>query len=96
MIFRIIVFLALISLFTGCNPFKNTRQQEIKERLERLQEDLDRRSDSLRREQYKKLSDSTFGNMEKTLDSLKRSSDSLEKLIKKNIDELKKEKLKVK
>jgi len=87
----VLIFLVLLS---GCNPFQNKRQREIKERLEVLQEDNDRKTDSLRREQYKKLTDTTFGNMEKTMDSLKRSSDSLEKSIKKHIDELKREKTK--
>jgi septal ring factor EnvC (AmiA/AmiB activator) len=90
------VILISLILFISCNPFQNKRQQEIRERLAKLQEEIDRKTDSLRREQYKKLSDTTFGNMERTLDSLKKSSDSLEKSIKKNIDELKKKRTKVK
>jgi len=74
--------------------FSNKRQDEIRERLERYQEAMEKRADSIRREQYKKLSDTTFGNMNRTLDSLKRSTDSLEKLIKKDIEELKKKKSK--
>jgi spore cortex formation protein SpoVR/YcgB (stage V sporulation) len=80
--------------FSGCNMFSNKRQEEIKEKLERLQENIDKKADSIRREQYKKLADTTFGNMDRTMDSLKRSSDSLEQLIKKDIEELKKKKTK--
>ena len=87
---RLTAFICLMILFAaGCNPFQNKRQQEIKERLEKYQEEVDRKADSVRREQYKKLTDSTFSDFERTMDSLKRSSDSLEKIIKKDLEELK-------
>jgi len=91
---RFILAALIFICCTGCNPFQNKRQQEIRERLEKYQEEIDRRTDSVRREQYKKLSDSAFGNMDRTLDSLKRSTDSLEKLLKKDIKELKRKKSK--
>lgn len=83
-----IIFLMLLNA-SGCSLFKNKRGQEIRERLERIQEEINRKSDSIREERFKLYDDSAYNEIQKTIDSLKHSSDSLEKVIKKNIEELK-------
>lgn len=88
-LFHVLISILLINI-CGCNPFKSKKEEEFRERIYKYQEDLERRSDSIRREQYKRLSDSSNQELRKSLDSLKRSSDSLEKVLKKNIEELKK------
>ena len=89
------LFLALLALSAflfnqGCGMFQNKREQEIKERLRKIQEEIDIKTDSIRKERYKLVNDSAYDKFSKEMDSLKRSSDSLEKVIKKNIEELKK------
>lgn len=91
-LYLLICFSLCIFFDSGCGVFKNKREQEIRERLEKLQEEIDNKVDSVRKERYKLLNDSVNKDLQRSLDSLKRSSDSLEKVIKKNIEELKKSK----
>ncbi len=89
---KFILFLFSVSLLInagGCGFFKNSREQEIRERLQRIQEEVNRRADSIRDKERKLYNDSINKDMIRSLDSLKRSTDSLEEVIKKNIEELK-------
>jgi hypothetical protein len=89
---RLVLFsgLSLVVLAGGCGMFQSRREQEIKEKLQKIQEELDNRADSIRKERYKMLQDSSNIKFEREIDSIKRNSDSLEKEIKKNIEDLKK------
>jgi hypothetical protein len=90
---QILIIFSLIMLSAeGCGLFRSKREELIRERIQKLQEEIDRRADSVREERLKMLNDSTDIYLQKSLDSLKRSSDSLEKVIKKNLEELKKSK----
>jgi len=82
-------YLSLLFNTGGCDLFENRKEQEIKERLQRIREEVNRRADSIRDNERKLFNDSTNKDIIRSLDSLKRSSDSLEKAIKKNIEELK-------
>jgi len=89
---KFIIYLISASVLTGtygCGFFQNKRETEIKERLQRIQEEVNRRADSIRNKERKLYNDSANKDIIRSLDSLKRSSDSLEKVIKKNIEELK-------
>jgi hypothetical protein len=87
-----VVFLTLTEfvLISGCGLFKNRREQIIMEKLEKIQENFEKRADSLRMERYRTFTDSSNKDFMRTMDSLKKSSDSLQKSLKKNIEELKK------
>jgi t-SNARE complex subunit (syntaxin) len=53
------------------------------------QEEVERRIDSVRKENYRQLNDSINTEFRRELDSLKRSTDSLEKELEKSIQKLK-------
>jgi len=55
----------------------------------RIQEETDKKLDSIRRENYKQVNDSVNTGFKLKLDSLKRSTDSLEKELEKSIQNLK-------
>lgn len=57
--------------------------------LIKLQEETDRKLDSIRRENYKQANDTVNSGFKKKLDSLKRSTDSLEKELEKSLQNLK-------
>ncbi len=84
-----LAFNLIISL-PGCSLFKNKREEVIKERLQKIQDEIDKRADSIRKQRLREFNDSSNKEIIRSLDSIKRSSDSLEKVIKKNIEELKK------
>jgi hypothetical protein len=56
----------------------------------KYQEETNKRLDSVRRDNYRQLNDSMNTEFRRELDSLKRSTDSLEKELEKSIENLKK------
>lgn len=92
------IILALIitsvSLMTGCGVFgkKKFEDTDAYKEMMRQQEKTDKRLDSIRLENYKQLSDSVNNGFKNKLDSLKRSTDSLEKELEKSIQNLKNKK----
>lgn len=58
--------------------------------LMKRQEETDKKLDSIRKQNYKQLNDSVNSRFKRELDSLKRSTDSLEKELEKSIQDLKK------
>jgi len=89
----IILALMIISasLMTGCGVFgkKKFEDTDTYKEMMRQQEETDKRLDSIRRDNYKQLNDSVNNGFKKKLDSLKRSTDSLEKELEKSIQNLK-------
>lgn len=83
-----------VSLMTGCGVFgkKKFEDTDTYKEMMRQQEETDKRLDSIRRDNYKQLNDSVNNGFKKKLDSLKRSTDSLEKELEKSIQNLKKNK----
>ena len=90
-----IIILALIifsvSLLAGCGMFgkKKFEDTDTYKEMMRQQEETDKKLDSIRRENYRQLNDSVNNGFKKKLDSLKHSTDSLEKELKKSIQNLK-------
>lgn len=82
--------LYLIS-FQGCGLFgkKSIEDSETYQEMMKYQEETNKRLDSLRRDNYRQLNDSIHTEFRRELDSLKRSSDSLEKELEKSIQNLK-------
>lgn len=80
-----------VSFFTGCGVFgkKKFEDTDTYREMMRVQEETDKKLDSIRRENYKQLNDSFNNGFKKKLDSLKRSTDSLEKELEKSIQNLK-------
>ncbi len=58
--------------------------------LMKRQEETDKKLDSIRKQNYKQLNDSVNSRFKRELDSLKRSTDSLEKELEQSIQDLKK------
>jgi len=91
-----IIILALtftsVSLITGCGMFgkKKFEDTDTYREMIRVQDAADRKLDSIRRENYKQVNDSVNTGFKKQLDSLKRSTDSLEKELENSIKNLKK------
>lgn len=87
---RILIFLVLtLAVFSGCGK-KNFEDTDAYKELIRRQEETDRKLDSIRRENFRQLNDTVNSTFHKELDSLKRSTDSLEKELEKSIEKLKK------
>lgn len=80
-----------VCLMTGCGVFgkKKFEDTDTYKEMMRQQEETDKKLDSIRRENYKQLNDSVNTGFKKKLDSLKRSTDSLEKELEKSIQNLK-------
>lgn len=83
----ICIFVAIIGL-SGCAK-KNFEDTDAYKELIRRQEETDKRLDSIRRENFRQLNDTVNASFKKQLDSLKRSTDSLEKELEKSIEKLK-------
>ena len=85
----ILVLFAFI--FTGCSLFgkKSFEDTDTYKQLMRQQEETDKKLDSIKRQNFKQLNDSVNNNFQYKLDSLKRSTDSLEKELEKSIKILK-------
>ena len=84
----ICILIASLGL-SGCGK-KNFEDTEAYKELIRRQEETDKRLDSIRRENFRQLNDTVNASFKKQLDSLKRSTDSLEKELEKSIEKLKK------
>ncbi|HMQ79095.1 MAG TPA: hypothetical protein PKE39_06825 [Ignavibacteria bacterium] len=90
----ILIFALMIctaGFFTGCGVFgkKKFEDTDTYREMMRAQEETDKKLDSIRRENYKQLNDSVNNGFKRKLDSLKRSTDSLEKELEKSIQNLK-------
>lgn len=86
------VLIILLALFlSGCGVFgkKKFEDTDMFKEMMRRQEETDRRLDSMKRQDYKQLNDSVNNGFKRQLDSLKRSTDSLEKELEKSIQNLK-------
>lgn len=92
---KIIIFSALLifsfSIFSGCGLIgkKKLEDTDTFKELMRRQEETDRRLDSMKTQDFKQLNDTVNHNFKRQLDSLKRSTDSLEKELEKSIQNLK-------
>jgi t-SNARE complex subunit (syntaxin) len=84
----ILVFIVAAGL-SGCGK-KNFEDTDAYKELIKRQEETDRKIDSIRRENFRQLSDTVNSSFKKQLDSLKKSTDSLEKELEKSIEQLKK------
>lgn len=88
-----LLLIPILVLFTaacavGCGK-KNFEDTDAYKELIRRQEETDKRLDSIRRENFRQLNDTVSASFKKELDSLKRSTDSLEKELEKSIEKLK-------
>jgi len=82
---------AFLGLTAGCGMFgkKKFEDTDTYREMIRIQEETDKKLDSIRRENYKQVNDSVNTGFKLKLDSLKRSTDSLEKELEKSIQNLK-------
>jgi len=83
------LILFTLTIVSGCNLFQK-KNNETLERLQKYQEEVSKKQDSIRQQDYKELMDSVYKENNKILkdiDSLKKKSDSmgieLEKSMKK-------------
>ncbi len=86
-----ITYILLVALiFSGCSLFQKKKFEDTDtyKELMKQQEETDKRLDSIRRQNYRQINDSA-DRFNKELDSLKRSTDSLEKELDKSIQNLK-------
>jgi septal ring factor EnvC (AmiA/AmiB activator) len=77
----------LLIISSGCSLFSKKNSESI-ERLQKYQEEVNKKMDSIRQQDYKELMDSVNNNMKKEIDSLKHKSDSLDKEIDKTMKKL--------
>lgn len=84
------VFVLVIS--SGCSLFKKKSFEDSDryKELMKYQENLDKKLDSIRQENFKLLNDSTMHELRRKNDSLKHRIDSLGKEIEKSFQEFKK------
>jgi len=89
---KTVILLALM-FFSGCGLFgkKNFEDTDTYKELMKQQEVNDKMLDSIRRQNYKQLNDSArkYGS---EMDSIKRSTDSLKKVLENSIQNLKNKK----
>lgn len=81
--------LVVLAGISGCAKKKFEDTDTYKE-LMKQQEETDRRLDSIRKDNYRQLTDSSNNSFKKSLDSLKHITDSLRENLDKNIKSLKK------
>lgn len=87
----VIIALSVAALsFCGCGKKKFEDTDTFRELME-YQKEVDRKVDSVRRENYKQMIDSSGVHMKK-LDSLRHITDSLKQKLDKNIQDLKNKK----
>lgn len=88
--YLVIVPLFLI-LFHGCGLLgkKSIEDSQTYQEMMKYQEETNKHLDSIRRENYRQLNDSMNTEFKRELDSLKRSTDSLEEELEKSIQRLK-------
>ncbi|MEO8515061.1 MAG: hypothetical protein ABI543_16000 [Ignavibacteria bacterium] len=85
----ILIISALI--FSGCGLFgkKNFEDTDTYKEMMKQQEETDKKLDSIKKENYRQVNDSVNKGFKNKLDSLKHSTDSLEKELEKSIQNLK-------
>ena len=78
-------------LISGCGLFgkKNFEDTDTYKELMKQQEETDRKLDSIKKDNYKQLNDSTNSTFKNKLDSIKRSTDLLKKELDKSLQDLK-------
>ncbi len=79
----VLLFLFILVITNGCK--KNYEDSDEYKRLSKYQEQMDKRTDSLRRSDYQKTLDSSNKKMKLEIDSIQHHADSIEKEIEKNI-----------
>jgi t-SNARE complex subunit (syntaxin) len=86
------IFPLFLILLNGCGLFgkKSIEDSQTYQEMMKYQEETNKRLDSVRRDNYRQLNDSMNTEFRRELDSLKRSTDSLEKELEKSIENLKK------
>lgn len=91
-----VLIYSLALFIAGCGVLgkKKLEDTDTFKELMRRQEEVDRKLDSIKKQDFKQLNDSVNNNFKKQLDSLKRSTDSLEKELEKSIQNLKNNKQK--
>lgn len=85
-LFLFILFTSLTAVNCGKKNFEDT---DAYKELIKHQEDVDKQLDSIRRQNFKQVNDSSNNEFKKTLDSLKHSTDSLQKELEQSIQNLK-------
>jgi hypothetical protein len=75
-------------LLAGCGQKKFEDTDTFKE-LMKKQEETDKKLDSIRKENYKQVTDSVNSSFQKSMDSLRHITDSLRDNLNKNIESLK-------
>ncbi len=83
-----VCFILAVIVLCGCGK-KNFEDTEAYKEIIRQQEETDKKLDSIKRQNFKQLNDTVNNNFQYKLDSLKRSTDSLEKELEKSIKILK-------
>jgi uncharacterized protein YlxW (UPF0749 family) len=81
--YAVLLFLFTLFIANGCK--KSYEDSDEYKRLIKYQEQMDEKTDSLRRSDYQKTLDSSNKKMKREIDSLHRNADSIEKEIEKNI-----------
>jgi len=88
---KLFLLIFICFIFFNCGK-KNFEDTDAYKELIKHQEEVDRELDSIRRQNFKQTNDSSRTEFKKTLDSLKRSTDSLQKALDKGIQDLKNKK----
>lgn len=85
------IFVLSALLISGCGLFgkKKFEDTDTYKEMMRQQEETDRKLDSIKKDNYRQLNDSTNSTFKKELDSLKHSTDSLKKELDKSLQDLK-------
>ncbi len=86
-----VLFIASLLFSSGCGLFgkKKFEDSDAYKELMKHQEETDKKLDSIRKQNFKQMNDSVNNSFRRDLDSLKRSTDSLEKELEKSIQNLK-------
>ena len=88
----VLLTVSVLIIFSGCTLFKKKSFEDSDQykELMKYQENLDKKLDSIRQENFKQLNDSMMWDLRRKNDSLKLRIDSLGKEIEKSFQEFKK------
>ena len=92
--YKSIIVVSALTIFSltalnGCGK-KNFEDTDTYKELMKHQEETEKKLDSIRKDNYKQLTDSTNSSFKRSLDSLKHITDSLRQKLNRNIESLKK------
>ncbi len=85
----ILLFCTAALLISGCGKKKFEDTDTYKD-LMKHQEEVEKKVDSIKKENYKQVMDSTNSSFKRSMDSLRHITDSLRENLNKNIESLKK------